>query len=116
MVEVQDEIFHTTLDDEFDRKKKYTNSCGFTDDVLRRRDLEMKELIKAYPNICPAWLELAWNFTEYTPKEEQDRIIKEKLWEGKPKHKRQTGGTITNAIRILTADGEEKISEDASGN
>ena len=46
MVEVQDEIFHTTLDDEFDRKNKYTNSCGFTDDVLRRRDLEMKELIK----------------------------------------------------------------------
>jgi len=115
MVEVQDEIFHTTLDDEFDRKKKYTNSCGFTDDVLRRRDLEMKELIKAYPNVCPAWLELAWNYTEYTPKEEQDRIINEKLWEGKPTHKRQTGGTITNAIRILTADGEEKI-EDASVN
>ena len=114
MVEVQDGIFHTTLDDEFDRKKKYTNGCGFTDDVLRRRDFEMKELIKAYPNICPAWLELAWNFTEYTPKEEQDRIIKEKLWESKPKHKRQTGGAIKNAIRILTADGEEKI-EDASG-
>ena len=79
MVEVQDEIFHTTLDDEFDRKKKYTNSCGFTEDVLRRRDLEMKELIKAYPNICPAWLELAWNFTEYTPKEERRPYYKRKV-------------------------------------
>ena len=116
MVEVQDEIFHATLDDEFDRTKKYTNSCGFTNDVLRRRDLEMKELIKAYPNVCPAWLEMAWNYTEYTPKEEQDRVIKEKLWEGKPTNKRQTGGTLKNAMHIMTRDEYALEATDLSAN
>ncbi len=101
-------ICHTTLDDEFDRTKQYSNRCNFTDDVLRRRDLEMKELMKAYPGVCPAWLELAWNYVEYTPKEEQDKIIQGKLWEGKPIKKRQTGGIMKNAISILSADGEPK--------
>ena len=49
--------------------------------------------------MCSSMLELAWNFCEYTPKEEQDKIIKEKLWEGKPV-KRMMGGTIKNAMTI----------------
>ena len=37
-----DELTTTTLDDEFDRKKKYINSCKFDDATLRRRDNELK--------------------------------------------------------------------------
>mgnify|MGYP003655378763 CR=1 FL=1 len=96
------EISTKTLDDEFDRKKKYINTCGFDDATLRRRDLEMRELCKAYPNMPESWLELAWNYCTFTPKEEQDNIIKNKLWEGKPVNKKQTGGIIKDAMNIMT--------------
>ena len=113
------EITTQTLDDEFDRTRKYTNACGFDDATLRRRDFEMRELIKAYPNMPESWLELAWNFTEFTPKEEQDNIIKNKLWEGKPTNRRMTGGVIKNAMSITTRD-ENTLSQtepdDISGN
>jgi hypothetical protein len=94
-----DDITTLTIDDEFDRKKRYINACGFDDATLRRRDNELKELQKLYPNMCPSMLELAWNFCEFTPKEEQDRIIKEKTFEGKPKP-RMMGGTIKSAMTI----------------
>lgn len=96
---IEDEISTNTLDDEFARKKKYLNPCGFDDATLRRRDNELKELTRLYPNLPEAHLELAWNFCEYTPKEEQDRIIASKEMEQKPK-KRNTGGVIKNAMSI----------------
>ena len=108
-----------TLDDEFNRKKTYINKCGFDDATLRRRDLEMKKLIEAYPHMPPAWLELAWNYTEFTPKEEQDNIIKNKLWENKPSNRRTTGGVIRDAMEIMTVAEYElskAIPDDVSGN
>ncbi len=95
-----DEITTVTLDDEFNRQKRYINACGFDDATLRRRDNELKELERLYPNMCPSLLELAWNFCEYTPKEEQDRIIAEKRFEAKPVKKREMGGTIKNAVSV----------------
>ena len=96
------EISNITIDDEFDRTKKYTNKCGFNDDTLRRRDIELRELQKTYPNMCSSHLELVWNYCEFTPKEEQDRIIASKEFEKKPKNKRNTGGIIKSAIKIQT--------------
>lgn len=89
-----------TLDDEFKREKRWTNRCNFTDEQLRRRDNDLKELQKLYPDVCVSWLEMAWNFTEFTPKEEQDRIIREKEFERPLEKKRNTGGVIKNAITI----------------
>ena len=111
MTEVSnDEILSTlTIDDEFSRSKKYTNSCGFDDDTLRRRDVEIRELIKLYPDMCVSWLELAWNYCEMTPKEEQDRIIASKEFEKKSSNRRNTGGVIKNAITIQTR--EERQAE-----
>jgi hypothetical protein len=110
MTEVDEtNVSNITLDDEFNRKKKYTNACGFSDEALRRRDVEMKDLIKAYPNMCVSWLELAWNYCEMTPKEEQDRIIASKEMERKPINKRTTGGVIKNAISIEKKSDEESI-------
>lgn len=103
MTEVDEsQVSNITIDDEFKREKKYTNTCGFDDATLRRRDIEMKELIKAYPKMCPSWLELAWNYTHIVPKEEQDRIIASKEMERPPTNKRNTGGIIKNAISIQT--------------
>ena len=102
-----DELTTKTLDDEFDRKKKYINSCKFDDATLRRRDNELKELQKLYPNMCLSFLELCWNFCEYTPKEEQDRIIKDKLWECKPEKVRVMGGVIKNAMTIETRESRD---------
>lgn len=93
-------ITSRTLDDEFKREKRWTNRCNFTDEQLRRRDIDVKELARFYPDVCPSWLEMAWNFTEFTPKEEQDRIIREKEFEKKCDKKRNTGGVIKNAIKI----------------
>lgn len=89
-----------TIDDEFKRKKTYINACGFDDATLRRRDNELKELAKLYPDVCISHLELAWNFCEYTPKEEQDKIIREKLWEKPPEKRRQSGGVLKSAMSI----------------
>ena len=103
MSEITEEPLSTkSLDDEFHRKKKYINACGFDDATLRRRDLEMKELEKAYPNMCKSWLELAWNYCEFTPKDEQDEIIRSKIWEKAPSTRRNTGGVIKNSMNIQT--------------
>ena len=95
-----------TLDDEFERKKRYINPCNFDDATLRRRDIELRELQKLYPNMCVSWLELAWNFCEFTPKEEQDRIIREKEFEKPCESNRLTGGVIKNAISVESRSGE----------
>ena len=96
---VEDEISTITIDDEFDRKRKYINTCGFDDATLRRRDNELKELKRLYPSTCMAMLELAWNYHQFTPKEEQDRIIASKYMEGKPKP-RMMGGIMKNSMSI----------------
>ena len=110
-IEVKDEISYTGLDDEFDRKKRYTNACNFDEATLIRRDIEMRELIKAYPTMPESWLELAWNYTEFTPKEEQDNIIKNKLWEGKPTNKRMIGGIMKSAMSVEERKDEDKHPE-----
>lgn len=92
-----------TLDEEFKRAPRWTNRCNFTDEQLRRRENDLKELQRLYPTVCPSWLEMAWNFTEFTPKEEQDRIIREKEFERPLENKRNTGGVIKNAITIEDA-------------
>ena len=114
MSEIIDEPLSTkSLDDEFHRKKKYINACNFDDATLRRRDIEMKELEKAYPNMCKSWLELAWNYCEFTPKEEQDKIIASKEWESAPSTRRNTGGVIKNSMNIQTkAEREAEIAEE----
>jgi hypothetical protein len=89
-----------SLDEEFDRKRVHTNPCNFSPATLRRRENEMKDLQRAYPNINPSWLEMAWSYCEYTPQEEQDRIVNEKLWEGPPLNRRVPGGVIKDAIVI----------------
>lgn len=119
----EDETSNITIDDEFDRKKRYINSCNFDDETLRRRENEMKELVKLYPDVCRSWLELAWNFCSYTSKEEQDRIIASKEFEKPPTNKRNVGGVLKNAMNIMTKEEYEaellkKLEEekDISGN
>lgn len=96
---LEDEITTLTIDDEFERKRRYTNTCGFDDATLRRRDNELKELQRLYPSTCMAMLELAWNFHEFTPKEEQDRIIASKEFERKAK-RRMMGGILKSAMTV----------------
>lgn len=124
LVEVsEDEVSNITIDDEFKREKKYVNPCKFDGATLRRRENEMKELVKLYPDVCRSWLELAWNFTEFTPKEEQDRIIASKEFEKPPTNKRNVGGVLKSAMNIITKEEYEnellkKLEEDkdVSGN
>ena len=90
-----------SITDEFGhREKKYSNDCGFDRATLERRDKELIELQKAYPNTCMSWLELAWNYTEFTPKEEQDEIIRSRRWETMPQKKRDEGGVYKSSMTI----------------
>tara|TARA_R110000765_G_scaffold339362_1_gene429512 strand:- start:149 stop:487 length:339 start_codon:yes stop_codon:yes gene_type:complete len=109
--DLSNNITTKTIDDEFTRQNKYPNDMGFDIQTLQRRTNDMKEMEKLYPNMTPAWLEMAWNFCEQTPKEEQDRIIREKLWEGKPENPKDTGGLMSNAMSIETPEslGEQTI-------
>jgi hypothetical protein len=108
MDDPETQLSTTTIDSEFKREKRWTNRCNFTDEQLRKRDNDLKELQKLYPDVCASWLELAWNFCEFTPKEEQDRIIREKEFEKPPTKKRFTGGIIKNAIKIEDREDLEK--------
>jgi hypothetical protein len=88
------------IDEALPQTRRYANDMGFDELTLIRRKNEVKELAKLYPNIPEFWIEMAWNFHEKTPKEEQDRIIKEKLFEKPSEVKRMLGGVIKGAIKI----------------
>jgi hypothetical protein len=88
------------VDEAIPQTRRYANDMGFDELTLIRRKNEVKELSKLYPNIPEFWIEMAWNFHEKTPKEEQDRIIKEKLFEKPCEVNRMLGGVIKGAIKI----------------
>ena len=88
------------VDEVIPQTKRYANDMGFDELTLIRRKNEVKELAKLYPNLPEFWIEMAWNFHEKTPKEEQDRIIKEKLFEKPSEVNRMLGGVIKGGIKI----------------
>ena len=88
------------VDEVIPQTRRYANDMGFDELTLIRRKNEVKELAKLYPNIPEFWIEMAWNFHEKTPKEEQDRIIKEKLFEKPCEVNRMLGGVIKGGFKI----------------
>ena len=66
------------VDETIPHTRRYANDMGFDELTLIRRKNEVNQLAKLYPSLPEFWIEMAWNFHEKTPKEEQDRIIKEK--------------------------------------
>ena len=88
------------------RQHKWNNAMDFTEEQLVKRSNDLKQLEKLYPNVPYNWLEMAWNFCEKTPEEEQRNIIDNKLWEGKDAKKRVLGGIVKNAISISDPSGE----------
>jgi hypothetical protein len=94
----------TAIVENIPQTKRYANDMGFDELTLIRRKNEVKELAKLYPNIPEFWIEMAWNFHEKTPKEEQDRIIKEKLFEKPCEVNRMLGGVIKGAMKIEEKD------------
>jgi len=89
-----------SIDEAIPQTRKYANDMGFDELTLIRRKNEVKELAKLYPNVPEFWIEMAWNFHEITPKEEQDKIIKEKLFEKPSEINRMLGGVIKGAMKI----------------
>ena len=80
-------------------RTRHTNTWGMTDAQLSRRKLEVAQLEKLYPNLPGSWIEMAWSFCETTPDDVVKRIVDNKEWEGKPKH-RNTHGVIKGAVTI----------------
>jgi len=90
-----------TIHEEFGAPvKKYTNTWGMSEEQLARREIEVRELEKHYPNLPGHWIELMWSYCEVTPKEEQDEIVKNNLWDGKADSKWRLGGVCKNAVSI----------------
>lgn len=89
-------------------KYKETNPRNYNEEQLARKRLETKDLMKHYPDMSPAWIEMVWDYVENTPKERIDEIIRTKEFETKPQKKRQSkGGKIFNAISVRTRTEEE---------
>ena len=92
-VESLEHSFETTLsvDDEFKRQNKYINAENFDELTLIRREQELKTLEALYPHLPPAWILMAWNYTERTPKDVQDAVITQGGLKEKPKERTKGG-------------------------
>ena len=75
-----------SIDDVFDRTKKYHNTCGFNESLLRERAHTVKGLSLMYPETPVAFLETAWNCWKLMPKDEIDALVASKEME-KPSEK-----------------------------
>jgi len=65
----------------------------------KKREQDVKELQKMYPNLPALWLDLVWNFWNSKTEEEITSIIDSKEWE-KPSTKFKEGGILENCITV----------------
>ena len=59
------------------------NPYNYTPLQLATRKKALRDLQKDYPSLTYAWLEMVYDWHENTPKEEIERIINNKVFEGK---------------------------------
>ena len=79
---------------------KAENPYGYTKVQLAKRKTDIKALLKDYSNVPPMWVEWMYDVIENMPKEEQERIINEGLWEKQGKFAKPLGG-VFNSVEVL---------------
>jgi NADH:ubiquinone oxidoreductase subunit len=76
------------------------NPHNYSNLELARRDKEVSEAMKAFPNLPPKWIEWMWDTVENKPKDEMEKIINESLWD-KPLKEREMGGVLKGAMEVI---------------
>ena len=89
------------IDDEIPRyvDKNFYNYSALQ---LATRKKALRDIEKDYPLVPPKFAEWLYDVVENKPKEEVEKIINERLWEGKAKE-RMMGGII-DSVEILDDD------------
>ena len=60
-----------------------SNPLGFDELTLARREREIANIMKDYPNVPPKFIETAWDFVA-TSKSEEDALEEVKRWDKTP--------------------------------
>ena len=84
------------------------NPYNYTNLQIAQRKKALLDMKKDYPNLPDAWLEMAYDFHEHTPKEEIEEIINTDKWSKPGQFSKNEGGTLV-CCEILDA-------SDPSGN
>jgi len=83
-----------SIDDEFTRTNHLPNSSHLSESEKELKIVELKELIRLYPNIPEFWLDMVWNFHHDNP-EKCEEIRKNDLWREKST-KYEKGGILSS--------------------
>jgi hypothetical protein len=86
-------------------RHQQSNPFNYTKVQLAQRKKAIKDMIKDYPTVCPMWCEWIYDFGQYTPPEEIERIINSGEWEKPGKFSKPLGGILTDNIEITDSDG-----------
>jgi hypothetical protein len=92
-------IIENEIDDKIPVSKKIINDCGLDIATLKKRDYQIIELKKMYPNMSESMIELAWNWCQTVDLEEQDRIIASGELD-KPSSRNGLGGILHDGVHI----------------
>ena len=92
------------------KQHKYLNTGNLTQEEIIQREIDIKKLSEMYPRLPTYWLSMCWNYCHKTPLEEQERIIKGRLWD-KP-IPRFSGGEVIAFDVIPKTETEEKQTEE----
>lgn len=82
--------------DEFPRYEK-PNKFNYDDLTLARKNKEMRELIRDFPDVSPFYIEMFWDLLENASPEEKEKMKEWKKSKPKPRPK---GGEIVGAVTI----------------
>jgi hypothetical protein len=70
------------------------NAYNYSNLQLAQRKKALLDMKKDYPHIPEAWLEMAYDFHENTPKEEIEEIINSDKWSKPGQFSNNQGGTL----------------------
>lgn len=85
--------------DDIPRCTQTLNGSGLSLEERKKREEDVKELEKMYPNLPSLWLDLLWNFWNSKSETEIQHLIDSKEWE-KPSTKFVNGGVIKDCITV----------------
>jgi len=92
------------------KQNRYINTGNLTQEEIIQRENDIKKLSEMFPRLPPEWVSMAWNYCHKTPLEEQEKVIKNKLWD-KP-IERFKGGEIISFNIVPKTETEEKQTEE----
>ncbi len=80
--------------DEVIPRHQEENPYNYTNLEKAERSKAIKDMMKDYPHLPPAWIDMVYDYWKQTPEEEVNEIINSGKWEGKGMFSKAKGGVI----------------------